>query len=577
MSYAAFKMMHWPTGIEHCASGFITHSPSDSSPPQIPPAQAEDLDSSEWPTQRRVGPVPNLVVTAANVLEVYLVRIQEDDDRIPRPTGDQHGGGGTMDGLAGARLELVCHYRLHGNVESMAILSLGVDDHNKRRDSIMLAYQDAKITVLEYDDSSHELRTSSMHCFEGPDWLYLKRGRESFARGPVVKADPLGRCSGALIYGLQMIVLKAAQVGQGLVGDDEPTSSGGAVSVRIESSYVINLRDLDMKHVKDFTFVHGYIEPVMVILHEKEPTWAGRISWKHHTCMISALSISTTLKQHPMIWSASNIPHDAYKLLAVPSPIGGVLVICANTIHYHSQSVICSLALNSFATQLESSSEMPKAKFTVELDAANVTWLSPDVAMFSSKTGDLLLLTLIYDGRVVQRLEFMRSKASVLTSGITTIGSSFFFLGSCLGDSLLVQYSTGTSGPTSANGKDEVADTEGDLHLAKRLRRTPSDALQEFASGEELSLYTTTPDSSETAQKFFSFIVRDSLINVGPLKDFSYGLRINADPNATGIAKQSNYELVCCSGHGKNGALCVLQQSIRPELITEVNSGFIIL
>lgn len=45
-------------------------------------------------------------------------------------------------------------------------------------------------------------------------------------------------------------------------------------------------------------------------------------------------------------------------------------------------------------------------------------------------------------------------------------------------------------------------------------------------------------------QKSFSFAVRDSLVNVGPLKDFSYGLRINADPNATGIAKQSNYELV---------------------------------
>ena len=45
-------------------------------------------------------------------------------------------------------------------------------------------------------------------------------------------------------------------------------------------------------------------------------------------------------------------------------------------------------------------------------------------------------------------------------------------------------------------------------------------------------------------QKSFSFTVRDSLVNVGPLKDFSYGLRINADPNATGIAKQSNYELV---------------------------------
>lgn len=45
-------------------------------------------------------------------------------------------------------------------------------------------------------------------------------------------------------------------------------------------------------------------------------------------------------------------------------------------------------------------------------------------------------------------------------------------------------------------------------------------------------------------QKSFSFAVRDSLVNVGPVKDFTYGLRINADANATGISKQSNYELV---------------------------------
>ena len=119
-----------------------------------------------------------------------------------------------------------------------------------------------------------------------------------------------------------------------MVGDEDALGSGSAVSARVESSYIINLRDLDMKHVKDFTFAHGeynlkqicicllttrygndlclkliiyfvgYIEPVMVILHERELTWAGRVSWKHHTCMISALSISTTLKQHPLIWSA---------------------------------------------------------------------------------------------------------------------------------------------------------------------------------------------------------------------------------------------------------------------------------
>ncbi|XP_057994904.1 cleavage and polyadenylation specificity factor subunit 1 isoform X2 [Hevea brasiliensis] len=411
-----------------------------------------------------------------------------------------------------------------------------------------------------------------MDSAQGPDWLHLKRGRESFARGPSVKVDPQGRCGGVLVYDLQMIILKAAQAVSGLVGDDDALGSGGAISARIQSSYIINLRDLDMKHVKDFIFVHDYIEPVVVILHERELTWAGRVSWKHHTCMIAALSISTTLKQPTLIWSVVNLPHDAYKLLAVPSPIGGVLVICANTIHYHSESATCALALNNYAVSVDSSQELPRASFSVELDAAKAAWLLNDVALLSTKNGELLLLTLVYDGRVVQRLDLSKSKASVLTSDITTIGSSLFFLASRLGDSLLVQFTYGLGSSLVSSGlKEEVGDIEGDVPTTKRLKRSPSDGLQDMVSGEELSLYGSTANNTESTQKNFSFSVRDSLINVGPLKDFSYGLRINADANATGMAKQSNYELVCCSGHGKNGALCVLRQSIRPEMITEVD------
>jgi len=47
------------------------------------------------------------------------------------------------------------------------------------------------------------------------------------------------------------------------------------------------------------------------------------------------------------------------------------------------------------------SPEMPRSSLNVELDAARATWLANDVAMLSSKTGELLLLTLVYDGRLV--------------------------------------------------------------------------------------------------------------------------------------------------------------------------------
>ncbi|KAL4188054.1 hypothetical protein AMTRI_Chr09g42200 [Amborella trichopoda] len=544
MSFSAFKLMHWATAVENCASGYITHSFSDFAA-TVPAIQNDDPDS-EWdqpPVKARIGPIPNLVISAANVLEVYVIRVQEEDSKASRHSGASSGskGGGVVAGVSGAWLELVCHYRLHGNVETMAILSAGSDDGRRKRDSIILTFKDAKISVLEYDDSLHGLRTSSMHCFEGPEWQYLKRGRENFARGPLVYVDPQGRCGGVLICDSQMLILKASKF--------------------LLAAIVLVL------------YIAGYIEPVMVILHEKELTWAGRLSWKHHTCMISAFSISTTLKQHPLIWSASNLPHDAYKLLSVPSPIGGVLVICANSIHYHSQSMSCALALNDFVVAGENSQEMPRSNVNVELDAAHATWLSNDVALFSIKTGELLLLTLVYDGRTVQRLELSKSRASVLTSGITTISNHFFFLGSRLGDSLLVQFNSGASQSilTSRQGKDEGVEIEGDAPAAKRLRRASSDVSQDV--NEELSLYVSAPAPNNldpAQQKSFSFAVRDSLLNVGPLKDFSYGLRINADPNASGVAKQSNYELVSCSGHGKNGALCLLQQSIRPELVTEV-------
>ncbi|KAL6526938.1 hypothetical protein OROGR_016028 [Orobanche gracilis] len=212
MSYAMYKMMHWATGIEHCASGFIAPSAADFTT-SIPLVSADDLDS-DWPVSRKpIGPVPNLVTVAANVLEVYTVRIQEESSSsMDLKVTVEPKRGGVLAGVAGASLELVCHYRLHSNVESLGVLSSGGVDGRRRRDSIILTFRDAKISVLEFDDSIHGLRTSSMHCFEGPNWLHLKRGRECFARGPLVKVDPLGRCAAVLVYGLQMIVLKAAEV-----------------------------------------------------------------------------------------------------------------------------------------------------------------------------------------------------------------------------------------------------------------------------------------------------------------------------------------------------------------------------
>lgn len=111
MSFAGFKMMHWPTGVENCASGYITHSLSDSTL-QIPMVSGDDLEA-DWPAPKRgIGAVPNVVITAGNILEVYVVRVQEELNSSQEPRNSKLAKrGGVMDGVSGVSLELVCHYR----------------------------------------------------------------------------------------------------------------------------------------------------------------------------------------------------------------------------------------------------------------------------------------------------------------------------------------------------------------------------------------------------------------------------------------------------------------------------------
>jgi hypothetical protein len=54
---------------------------------------------------------------------------------------------------------------------------------------------------------------SSLHCFESARWQHLKRGLEQFPRGPLLRADPQGRCAAALLFEDQLLVMKAKAVG----------------------------------------------------------------------------------------------------------------------------------------------------------------------------------------------------------------------------------------------------------------------------------------------------------------------------------------------------------------------------
>lgn len=59
----------------------------------------------------------------------------------------------------------MAQYNLFGNVVSLQSVNLA----NSPRDALLLAFADAKLSIVEYDPETHDLRTLSLHYFEEED------------------------------------------------------------------------------------------------------------------------------------------------------------------------------------------------------------------------------------------------------------------------------------------------------------------------------------------------------------------------------------------------------------------------
>lgn len=62
------------------------------------------------------------------------------------------------------KLECMGEYRFQGTVMAMESMPLSL-----ARDALLLCFEDAKLSIVEYDPETHDLRTISLHYFETED------------------------------------------------------------------------------------------------------------------------------------------------------------------------------------------------------------------------------------------------------------------------------------------------------------------------------------------------------------------------------------------------------------------------
>ncbi|KAA0710565.1 Cleavage and polyadenylation specificity factor subunit 1 [Triplophysa tibetana] len=498
----------------------------------------------------------NLVVAGTSQLYVYRIIYDVESTSKSEKSSDSKS--------RKEKLEQVASFSLFGNVMSMASVQLV----GTNRDALLLSFKDAKLSVVEYDPGTHDLKTLSLHYFEEPE---LREGFVQNLHIPMVRVDPENRCAVMLVYGTRLVVLPfrkdtLTDEQEGIVGEGQRSS--------FLPSYIIDVRELDEKllNIIDMKFLHGYYEPTLLILFEPNQTWPGRVAVRQDTCSIVAISLNIMQKVHPVIWSLSNLPFDCNQVMAVPKPIGGVVVFAVNSLLYLNQSVPpFGVSLNSQTNGTTAFPLRSQEEVNITLDCSQASFITSDKMVISIKGGEIYVLTLITDGmRSVRAFHFDKAAASVLTTCMMTLEPGYLFLGSRLGNSLLLKY-TEKLQETAIEEGEENEDEEKQEEPPNKKKRVDSLANWTGKANlpdelDEIEVYGSEAQSG-TQLATYSFEVCDSILNIGPCASASMG-----EPAFLSEEFQSNpepdLEVVVCSGNGKNGALSVLQKSIRPQVVT---------
>ncbi|CAG8616381.1 1335_t:CDS:10, partial [Acaulospora colombiana] len=201
----------------------------------------------------------------------------------------------------------------------------------------------------------------------------------------------------------------------------------------------------------------------------------------------------------------------------------------------------------------------------LSLEGSHHVFLDSDEILLALRNGDLYLMKLVKDGRSVSRIELKKVGTNTLPSCSCYVANGYFFLGSRLGDSHLIQYK-------KSKPEQKINDMVNGFNSTARRNTLDFDAeLYETDIVNNMSSYSLSDGGKSDAKNStadYHFVICDTLTNVGPIVDMAFGELTFSEEEAHLHSVHKNLELVSCSGHGSVSSLCIFHRNINPTVFS---------
>lgn len=528
----------------------------------------------------------NLVVIRTSVLQIFslLKASQAEDDNA-------NDGLARQDQFEASKLVLEKECALPGTVTDLSRVK--TLNSKSGGEAILLAFRNAKLSLVEWDQECQNISTISIHYYERDDLARSPWVPDLSSCGSSLSVDPSSSCA-VFNFGIRnLAILPFHQPGDDLVmdeygsGDEENRAEHASGADKIKdgityqtpyaSSFVLPMAALDpsLLHPISFTFLYEYREPTFGILYSQVSTSTALLHERKDAVFYTVFTLDLEQRASTTLLSVSRLPSDLFKVIALPPPVGGALLIGTNElVHIDQAGKTNAVGVNEFSRQISAFSMADQSDLGLRLEGCVVERLTNndgDLLMVLA-TGDMVLVNFRLDGRSVSGISVqpipLIAGGNILKSAPSCsefLGDGRIFIGSEDADSLLLQCSSTKKSKSQSKQNGDGLDGL-------------SDEDQSEDEAYEDDLYSTAPDGpanghqasiEASALGSHSFRVDDTLLNIGPMDDVAFGKSFsdieNKDHSIEGLSAE--LELVASQGSGKSGGLIVMKREIDPRII----------
>jgi cleavage and polyadenylation specificity factor subunit 1 len=543
----------------------------------------------------------NLVVAKNSLLQIFELKATVTE---VSPDGDGDNVAGKLDDTEAAdvplqrtehtsKLVLVAEFPLAGTVISLArIKALNT---KSRAEALLVAFKDAKLSLVEWDPETFNLNTISIHYYENPELAGAPWSVELKDSYNFLTADPSSRCA-ALKFGLHNLAILPFRQ-RDMVDEDYDSDLDGpredkandvngvngeeAPKTPYSKSFVLPLTKLDptLIHPVHLAFLYEYREPTFGIISSAKEITPSLLAARKDILTYTVHTLELEQKASTTLISVQGLPYDITKVVPLPLPIGGALLLGGNEIiHVDQAGKTNGVAVNEFAKACTSFPLSDQSDLALRLEGCSVELLSPDTGdvLIILNNGKLLNLTFTLDGRTVSGLTLQPVAAdhgghifSSRPSCAVNMSRGRVFVGSEDGDSALLGW-TSKLGPLGRKRSqpDLAVDNDSSMEEDEEVDDDLDDDLYNDTTPAVKKI--TAAASEPSAPGAYTFRIHDVLPSLAPIRDVV--LHTPADARrleSTGKPSSVTADLLLSTGRGAAGGVTLLNRELLPTNLVQ--------